>query len=135
MDQNICPICIEPITEEYNPYNCIHHYHKECIILLETSSLKSKFFCSLCNSKKKINFSDGDYSNYKFNNMLEDEKIFNIQDFINKWNYKQCIKDNHKLYLETLGDWYFSTVDRNMKMSYKVMHIECKICKKEQLIK
>ena len=135
MNDNICPICIEPIIEDYNPYDCIHHYHKDCINLLESSSLKTKFYCSLCNSKKKIILNDGDYSNYKFNNMLEDEIEFDIQNFINKWSHKNCIKDNHRLYLETLGDWYFSTSERNMKMCYKMMHIECKICKKEQLIK
>lgn len=135
MDDNICPICIEPITEKYKPYNCIHDYHKECIDILESSGIRKKYSCSLCQAKKKIPVSDNDYLNYNFNNMLEGEVNFDVQRFINKWTHKNCIKSNHKLYLETLGDWGFNNSERDLKMNYKIMYVECKECNKNELIK
>jgi len=135
MDDNICPICIDPITEEYKPYNCIHDYHKECINNLESSCIKCKYLCSLCQAIKKNTFSVEDYLNYSFNNMLAGERTFNVQRFINKYTHKNCIKLNHKLYLETLGEWEFNMSESKLQMHYTMMHIECKECNKKEVIK
>ena len=42
---------------------------EECIDKLESSCIKYKYLCSLCQAKKKNTISDGNYSNYKFNNI------------------------------------------------------------------
>lgn len=128
-----CPICLDTIeiNDISRPYNCDHIYHTECIKNLCDSSCKRKYNCSLCNERIKYEYK---YTNFVFNNMLEGEKTFDIDLYINKWKYKNCINNNHKLLIETLGDWDVSST-HNLKFNYKSMYIECLQCKITQIIK
>ena len=127
-----CPICLDTIeiNDISKPYICNHIYHKDCIKNLYTSGCKRKYNCSLCNERVKYEYK---YTNFVFNNMLEGEKIFDIDIYINKWKYKNCIINNHKLLIETLGDWDMSST-RNLVFTYKSMYIECLHCKSTQII-
>ena len=134
MESDICPICIEPITNNYQPYNCKHYYHEECVNQLNNSKCKEyKNNCSLCKAELKINIpKKKEYKNYVFNNFLD--RPLNIQYYINKWSDKNCIDSNHKLVLETLGDWNMSK-SREFTMDFRMMHINCLQCNKDQLVK
>ena len=132
MDDDVCPICIEAVDYEFKPYNCIHSYHKECFLRLKNIKGEYNSICSLCRSKKKKFICGNNYTNYTFNNFID--TTLDIQKYINKWSKKECLDNNHKLILETLGDWYMSS-SRDLKMSFRMMHITCTVCNKDQLIK
>lgn len=134
MEQEICPICIEPVTDEYKPYYCNHLYHKNCIKQLQISKCNEyKYNCSLCKSALKLVSGNKKlYKNYIFNNFLE--KDMDVQYYIHQWSNKECLENNHKFKLETLGDWTMSN-SRNFYMDFKFMLVKCEECNKDQLIK
>lgn len=128
-----CAICLDDITSEdesTNPYNCNHIYHKKCIEYLLKSNFKKKYNCSLCQSNVKYTYK---YTNFVFNNMLEGEKIFNIDDYLKKWKCKECFQNNHKFLIETIGEWNFINIS-NPTFEFKYMLIQCNNCKIEQFI-
>ena len=130
-EKDVCAICLDPIEKEYKPYNCNHFYHQECIKILESSSCAMKTRCSLCKAIR-IDKNRIKYDNYKLNNFLDNS--VNVQYFLNKWPDKKCMDNNHHFNLETLGDWFMNN-SNEFKMSFRMMHINCKNCKKELLIK
>lgn len=128
----LCAICLEEVETPFKPYNCNHLYHPKCIEILEKSSCKMKSKCSLCMAYKLKKNNSIEYNNYNLNNLLDNS--IDVQYYINKWPDKKCFECNHYFNLETLGDWFMDN-SNELKMNFKIMHINCKNCKKEYLIK
>jgi len=126
---NECPICLDIITDEFKPYQCKHLYHLECYKQLST---KLKKTCILCMSPiiKKSQLTN---MNYKFNNQLDGEREFNLEYYIEKWPYKECLK-KHQIIFETLGNWDWPDRSKDLKFTFKNMYIECSDCKKTIII-
>ncbi len=130
-----CAICLEDIdnNDMTNPFKCIHTFHKKCITNLVNSSCEKKYNCCLCDARVKDHY---DSNNIKFNNMLEGTMNFDLNKYLDKWKNRECIKNNHNIIIETIGDW---SVNRNsseiVKFNYKYMLLECKNCNISQSIK
>jgi len=132
---NQCAICLEDIknTDEINPFKCSHIFHKKCITDLVNSKCKKKYNCCLCDARIKYEY---DSTNIKFNNMLEGQMNFDINKYLYQWKNKNCLKDNHNILLETIGDWNLdSNSSELLKFNYLYMFIECKNCNISQSIK
>lgn len=116
-----CVICLESIDKTIDTFMkcnvCENIFHKKCIY-----NLKKKE-CPLCRTKINVNYSNK--YNAIFNNMNDDE-VYNIDKYIDKWGRKTCLDNNHKFRLETLGDWGL----RNGRLTFKYtcMHIQCIDC-------
>lgn len=123
-----CVICLESINKKADSIIkcgiCENIFHKKCIY-----NLKKKE-CPLC--RTKINLHHSDKYNVVFNNM-NDEDVYNIDKYIDKWGRKTCLDNNHKFNLETLGDW--GLFDGRLKFKYTCMHIQCVDCNISTIMK
>lgn len=117
-----CCICLDLInsSENYKCQKCKNIFHIDCINKL----IKKE--CPLC---KESIYVPSKY-NASFNNM-DEHNTYNIDKYVEKFMDKgnnKCIDLNHKLCVETLGEWGMSN-NQNLKFSYKCMYVECTICK------
>tara|TARA_B100000401_G_scaffold112941_1_gene73728 strand:+ start:403 stop:606 length:204 start_codon:yes stop_codon:yes gene_type:complete len=67
--------------------------------------------------------------------MLDGEKTFDTTYYLNKWKNKNCINQNHKIIIETIGDWDIHTNKLEPIFKYRYMLLECNHCKTSQTIK
>lgn len=117
-----CVICLEPVDKKKNfkCKTCGNIFHTKCIYNL------SEKVCPLCRCKIKIEINSK--YNCIFNNMNEND-VYDVDKYINKWGRKTCLENNHKFCLETLGDWSLNNNSINdLKFKYTCMHIECVDC-------
>ena len=130
---NICVICQDNIsdTDLISPYNCNHIFHKKCINNLCKSKYKKKYNCILCQSRIKYEYK---YKNFVFNNMLEGQETFDIDNYLKQWKHKTCFDKNHTFLIETIGDWNFNNIADPLFI-YKYMFIKCNHCNISQNIK
>lgn len=123
-----CVICLEKVDKNKNfkCRTCNNIFHTKCIY-----DLKEKK-CPLCREKIKIVHK----SNYNviFNNM-NDNDVYDIDKYINKWGRKTCLSNNHKFCLETLGDWGLNSNTTDLKFKYTCMHIQCVDCNISTIMK
>ena len=130
-----CPICLMESDENYIPFQCNHSYHENCIKKLNNFNIKKSNKCLLCmkdikDSYKKIFKTK---LNYVFNNMLIGYRDFNVDLCLKEWKNIECIENNHKITMETLGDW--DMLDNNREFIYRCMYISCDICNKSIIVK
>ena len=50
---------------------------------------------------------------------MNDDEVYNIDKYIDKWGRKTCLDNNHKFRLETLGDWGL----RNGRLTFKYTYV------------
>lgn len=127
MDSNLeCVICLEPINEHKNfkCKECKNIFHAQCIYNLIEKE------CPLCRTPIKIEVNSK--YNCIFNNMNENV-IYDVDKYINKWGRKTCLSNNHKFCLETLGDW--GIFNRKLKFKYTCMHVQCVDCNISTIMK
>tara|TARA_Y100000817_G_C16390438_1_gene338755 strand:+ start:70 stop:486 length:417 start_codon:yes stop_codon:yes gene_type:complete len=127
--KNECVICLEKLTKKNDNFkcdNCKNSFHKECIY-----NLKYKI-CPLCRCKIKIEDTRDSQFKFTFNNMNEND-VYNIDKYIERWGKKECIEGKHTFFLETLGNWEMN--NRHLIFEYTCMHIECKDCKISTIMK
>jgi hypothetical protein len=131
----ICPICFENTkVDDLLPYNCKHYYHKECIEQINRfRNLKNKGSCMLCFSSLNNKNIIKKLIKYRFNNMLEGIKDFDIDFYLNAWKNEECLNKNHELLIETLGDWCGNS-QGDIIFNYKYMIIQCPICNIDKII-
>lgn len=121
-----CVICLEPVSNNKNfkCKKCKNIFHSKCIYNLIEKE------CPLCRERIKIEVNSK--YNCIFNNMNENN-IYDVDKYINKWGRKTCLSNNHKFCLETLGDWGMSS--RGLTFKYTCMHIECVDCNISTIMK
>ena len=116
-----CVICLESMDENANSVieceSCRNIFHKKCIYKLQKKE------CPLCRERIQLNNSTN--FNIVFNNMNEDD-VYDIDKYVNKWGRKTCLSNDHRFCLETLGDWGLS--DTGLVFKYTCMHIQCIDC-------
>lgn len=137
MDTLECVICLEEIKDkdkdtEYKCYSCNNYFHHKCII-----NLKKKK-CPLCREKiiylKKDIKHNISYKNIKFSN-LTNRMNYDLDNFIIQWKNKKCLDCNHCIKIETLGEWVFDGLYKELNLRYTCMHMECETCNISQIIK
>lgn len=123
----ICAICLDYVDSKdmTQPYKCNHIFHKNCIQKLCKSNFKKKYNCILCKSRIKY---DSNYKNYVFNNMLEDERLFDLESYFSKWPNKSCFHNNHNFMIETIGEWDFQNNITDPNFKFTCMLLQCKKC-------
>lgn len=123
-----CVICLEKVDKNKNfkCKTCNNIFHTKCIY-----DLKEKK-CPLCREQIKIEYKSN--YNYIFNNM-DDNDIYDIDKYINKWGRKTCLETKHKFCLETLGDWGINNNTTDLKFKYTCMHIQCVDCNISTIMK
>ena len=116
-----CVICLEPVNKikNFKCKKCQNVFHTKCIY-----DLKEKK-CPLC--REKIVIVHKSKYNFIFNNM-NDNDVYDIDKYINKWGRKTCLENKHKFCLETLGDWGIDYNTTDLKFKYTCMHIQCVDC-------
>lgn len=117
-----CCICLDLIdsSKNYKCKKCKNLFHINCI-----NSLHKKE-CPLC---KEVICFPSEYNVY-FNNM-DENNIHNVDKYVKKFMDKgnnKCIALNHRLCVETLGDWSGSINSSNLIFKYKCMLVECTKC-------
>ena len=62
--------------------------------------------------------------------------VFDLNNYLKKWNNKECFINNHSFEVETLGDWVSSNdSERILDFKYKFMYVKCKECNIDKIIK
>ena len=114
-----CVICLEPVDKKKNfkCKTCENIFHTKCIYNLNEK------VCPLCRAEIKI-MVESKY-NCIFNNMNENN-IYDVDKYIDKWGRKTCLSNNHKFCLETLGNWDMTS--GRLQFDYTCMHIQCVDC-------
>jgi len=123
---NECVICLEDVDKHKNfkCKLCKNIFHTKCIY-----DLKEKK-CPLCREEIKIDIHSK--HNCIFNNMNEND-IYNVDKYINKWGNKICLQNRHKFCLETLGNWDMCNI--GLVFEYTCMHIQCVDCNISTIMK
>ena len=129
-----CVICLDEIKDkdkEYKCYSCDNYFHHDCIV-----NLKKKA-CPLCREKiiyfqKDLKYNVS-YKNIKFNN-LTTRINYDLDKFISKWKNNKCIEYNHCIKLETLGEWVFDGLNKELNLRYTCMYMECENCNISQIV-
>ena len=131
-----CVICLDNISDNDSTAivcgGCNNKFHNECL-----GSWKNNQ-CPLCRKPLYARVSNKSKRKYTFNNMNERDK-YDIEKILSKWEKeKKCIKQDHPLVIETLGDWSSSnnrTDEEPLTFRYTCMLVECRICNKNCIIK